>query len=149
MLTNKINPQMLLSTLWVFILFNTILRDLHEFPTEGYIEEMMSLKLSDGIMLFFGFMVEIPILMVLLSRILNDKANKWMNIIAVVISSLGILYTLPSADLDDVFFAIVNAAALVVIIITAWRLPLLQSTSNPNNASEKLQEESALPLFTD
>ncbi|MEM9674438.1 MAG: DUF6326 family protein [Bacteroidota bacterium] len=149
MLTNKIKPQTLLSTLWIFILFNMILRDLHEFPTEGYIEEMMSLKLSDGIMLFFGFMVEIPILMVLLSRILNNKANKWMNIISVVISSLGILYTLLSADLDDMFFAIVNAAALVVIIVTAWRLPLLQSTSNPNNAREKLQEESALPLFTD
>lgn len=105
-----------------------ILRDLHEFPTEGYIEEMMSLKLSDEVMLFFAFIVEIPILMVLLSRILNDKANKWTNIIAATVSGLGILYTLPSADMDDVFFAIINVAALIVIILTARRLPSLRST---------------------
>lgn len=66
--------------------------------------------------------------MVLLPRILSDRANKWANIIAATISILGILYTLPSGDVDDVFFAIVNAAALVVIILTAWKLPSLYST---------------------
>jgi len=35
MLKNQMNPQALLSTLWIFILLNMILRDLHEFPTEG------------------------------------------------------------------------------------------------------------------
>jgi len=118
-----IKAQTLISTLWIFILFNMLLRDLHEFPTEGYVEELMSLNLSDGTMLIFAFIVEIPISMIVLSRILNNKANKWVNSIAVIVTSVGILYTIPNGDLDDIFFAIVNSIAFVVIILTVWKLP--------------------------
>lgn len=128
MLKNKIKPQALLSSLWIFILLNMILRDLHEFPTEGYIEEMMSLKLSEEVMLFYAFIVEIPILMVLLSRLLNNSANKWANIIATMVSSLGILYTLPSGHMDEIFFACVNSVAFLAILRIAWNLPSLDST---------------------
>lgn len=130
MLNNQIKPQALLSTLWIFILLNMILRDLHEFPTEGYVEEMMSLKLSDEVMLLYAFVVEIPILMVLLPRILNDTMNKWINTFAVVVTMLGILSTLPAGDMDDVFFAIVNSIAALAIIIVAWRLPVSTNTQN-------------------
>jgi len=125
MIKNNIQPQSLLSTLWVFILFNMILRDLHEFPTEGFIEELMSLNLSDVEMLLYGFMVEIPIMMVLFSRILQDKVNKWVNIVAAIIALPGILSTLPSGDLDDIFFAMMSSMALVSIVLIArkWSLP--------------------------
>ena len=123
MFNKQLKPQALLSSLWIFVLFNMILRDLHEFPTEGYIEEMMGLHLSEESMLFFAFIVEIPILMVILPRILNEKANKWMNLIAVVFSSLGILYTLPTGHLDEYFFAAMNLGAFILIIRTAWNLP--------------------------
>ncbi len=112
----------LLSTLWIFILFNMLLRDLHEFPTDGYIEELMTLKLSELEMLIYAFIVEIPISMVLLSRILSVRYNRWANIIAAIVSALGIISTLPGADLDDIFFAIVNIGALIVIIKTANKL---------------------------
>ncbi len=128
MLKPKIEAQTLLSTLWIFILFNMILRDLHEFPTEGYIEELISLKLSQKVMLFYGFMVEIPILMVLFSRLLNDTANKWANMLAASIALLGILSTLPAADMDDVFFAIISSAALLAVMLTAWKLLTLDRT---------------------
>lgn len=126
MIKENIQPPTLLSTLWIFILFNMLLRDLHEFPTEGYIEELMALKLSDQVMLLYGFIVEIPILMVLLSRLLKDKANKWANIVAAIITLLGILSTLPGADLDDIFFGVANVVALAAVMRTAWRLPLLR-----------------------
>lgn len=125
MLNNKIKPHTLLSTLWIFFLLNMFLRDLHEFPTEGYIEEMMALKLSEGTMLFYAFIGEIPILMVVLSRILNNTANKWANTIAVFISTMGILYTIPGGDLDEIFFATVNLGAFILIIRTVWKLPTL------------------------
>jgi len=78
-----------------------------------------------GTMLLYAFIVEIPILMVVLPRVLNNTMNKWANTFAVVITMLGILSTLPTGDMDDVFFATVNSVASLVIIITAWRLPLL------------------------
>lgn len=123
MINNKIKPQILLSTLWVFILFNTIFRDLHEFLRVGYIEEMMAMKMSEENMLFFGFIVELPILMILFSRILNNNVNKWVNLVVGSITMLGILSTIPSADMDDIFFAIIELMALVVILLTAWKLP--------------------------
>jgi len=131
MFNKNLKPQTLISSLWIFVLFNMILRDLHEFPTEGYIEEMMGLHLSEESMLFFAFIVEIPILMVILPRLLNNKANKWMNVIAVFLSSLGILYTLPGGHLDEYFFAAMNLGAFFLIIRTAWRLPVLKQAEIP------------------
>lgn len=125
MIKENIQPQVLLSTLWIFILFNMLLRDLHEFPTEGYIEELMVLKLSDQVMLLYAFIVEIPILMVLLARVLNNKANKWANLVAASITLLGIASTLPAADLDDIFFAVANVMALLLVLRTAWKLPVV------------------------
>ena len=119
----KIEPQPLLSTLWVFILFNLIIRDLNQFLNEGYLEEMMSLRIAEELMLFYGFIAEISISMVLLSRILSNNANKWANIFTAVITSLGILSTLPSADMDDIFFMIIELAAFIAIIRIAWKLP--------------------------
>ncbi len=126
----KIETQSLLSTLWVFVLLNMIFRDLHQLGKKGFIEEIMSgvvngVKITDELMLFGGFLAEIPISMVLLSRILNDKANKWANIIASVITMLVLVSALPSADMDDVFFMIIEVVAFLSIIRIAWNLPSL------------------------
>ena len=120
---NKIKPQSLLSTLWIFVLFNMVFRDLHEFLNQGYIEELMTLKLSEETMLFYGFVLEIPILMTLLSRILNNGVNRWVNIVAASITMLGTLSTLVSADMDDMLFMTVNIVAFLAIIYTAWKMP--------------------------
>ena len=130
MINHKIKPQSLLSTLWVFILLNMVFRDLHQLGKKGFIEEIMTgvvngVKITDELMLFGGFLAEIPILMVLLSRILDDKANKWANIIASVITMLVLISALPSADMDDVFFMIIEVVAFLSIIRIAWKLPSL------------------------
>lgn len=132
MFMHKIDPRAFVSTLWIFILFNMILRDLHEFPTAGYIENMMSLHLSDEVMLLFAFIVEIPILMILLSRILNTKVNAWANTIATVLAAGGILHTLPAGQLDEIFFAIMNMAAIICILVTVWKLA---TPKNPRQVS--------------
>ena len=127
-LNQKIKPQTLLSTLWVFILLNMIFRDLHQFGKAGFLEEMMTgvvngVKITEELMLFGGLLAEIPIVMVLLTRILNDKANKWANIVASIITALVLLSALPSADMDDIFFTVIEMAAFISIIWIAWKLP--------------------------
>ena len=123
----KIEPRTLVSNLWIFVLMNMFLRDLHEFPTEGYIDELSALHISEEVMLIFAFLGEIPIVMILLSRILPNTSNKWANVFGVLIGSLGIAYTLPAGDLDEWFFAAVNAVAFVIIIRTVWKLPRRES----------------------
>lgn len=133
MIKSNIKPPSLLSTLWVFILLNMVFRDLHQLGKKGFIEEIMTgvvngVVITDELMLVGGFLAEIPILMVLLSRILHDKANKWANIIASVITMLVLASALPSADLDDVFFMIVEVIAFISIIRIAWKLPSFDNT---------------------
>ena len=133
MIRNKIKPQTLLSTLWIFVLLNMVFRDLHQLGKKGFIEEIMTgvvngVKITDELMLFGGLLAEIPILMVLLSRILDDKANKWTNIIASVITMLVLVSALPSADMDDVFFMIIEFIAFLIIIQIAWKLPSPDAT---------------------
>ncbi len=120
---NSITIPTLLSTLWIFVLFNMIFRDLHQFLAKGYIEEMMALNISDANMLFYGVILEIPILMVLLSRVLPAIVNKWVNSIAATIIMLGVISTLPDGDLDDTFFTLIEVISFITIIWLAWKLP--------------------------
>lgn len=120
--TSRIKPSTLLSTLWIVILFNMTVRDLHEFLREGYITQMMSIGISEEEVLLYGFIAQIPILMILLSRVLKEKVNKWYNTVAALITSLGLLSTLPSADMDDVFFVIVQNILLLIVLRVSWKL---------------------------
>ncbi|MEL7159290.1 MAG: DUF6326 family protein [Bacteroidota bacterium] len=100
-------------------------RDFHQFLAPGYMEEMMNMEVSNLSLLFYGFILKIPIAMVVLSRILADGVNRWANITAAGILLLSILLTLEPGDYDDVFFAAANSVAFLTIIVTAWRLPIL------------------------
>ncbi len=121
----EIDKKALLSTLWIFVLLNIIFRDLHEFFRAGMIEEIITgTPVSEQVMLIGGIMMEIPILMVLLSRILNYRINRWANIIigAVIIA---LIIGVGQKDLDDIFFATIEVIALSAIIWLAvkWREP--------------------------
>lgn len=115
------NANSLLSTLWIFVLLNMIFRDLHELAKKSYVEEILSSEIAEELLLLFGFILEIPILMVVLSRILNNKANKWANFFAVLVMIVGFLSTIPSADMDDIFFLMMQSAALVGILMISWK----------------------------
>ena len=114
-----------LSTLWIFFLLNIIFRDIHEFVEPGFIEEIMTgtsngNPITEQMLLLGGVMIEVPIAMVLLSRLLPYGANRWANIIvAVIYISLTIIFG--TTDLDDTFHLIMEIAALSFIILSAWR----------------------------
>ncbi|MEO1122582.1 MAG: DUF6326 family protein [Cyanobacteria bacterium J06639_16] len=114
-----------LSMLWVFYLFNTIFRDIHEFIEPGFIEKAMTgtfngTQITEQLLLFGGFVAEVPISMVLLSRLLPYGANRWANIIAAAIT-LAFEINNGTTDLDDTFHMVIEMAALCFIIWSAWR----------------------------
>lgn len=70
-----------LPALWMFFLFNIIFRDIHEFVKPGFIEEIMTETssgnpITEHMLLLGVVMIEVPIAMVLLSRILPYGANR-------------------------------------------------------------------------
>ena len=117
------NPERLLSLLWAFILFNMIFRDLHQMLAPGYIDQMRGMQISEGSMLFYGFILELPILMMLLSNYLKPKTNRFANILVSLLVAGGIISTFFTADADDLFFGIIKLIALGLIFAVALRLP--------------------------
>ena len=126
----KIDRQSLLSSLWIFVLFNILFRDLHQFLNPEALQAMLVADFPEVQVLLFGFILEIPIMMTLLARLLNDRANKWENVGAAAFTLLGIVSTLPTADMDDLFFMFFKMAALIWIIRIAWSLVPKERTNN-------------------
>ena len=121
--------QYLLSKLWLFVLLNMIFRDLHQFGKASFIEELLTgtvngIEITDELMLLGGFLAEVPIVMMLFSNYLPTQPNKWANILASTITGLVLLTGLGSADLDDIFFLVIELTTLVYIGLQAWKLPL-------------------------
>lgn len=113
-----------LSTLWIFTLLNVIFRDIHEFVRPGFLEELMTgVQVTDEFMLVSGIMLEIPIVMVILSRVLAYRVNRWANIIVAVCAIGLILINNTAPDLDNIFFAAVEIVSLVLIVWYAWKWP--------------------------
>ncbi len=114
-----------LSTLWIFLLLNVLFRDIHEFFREGLLAEMVTgtvngVVVTEETLLIAGIVLEIMIVMVVLSRILEYRINRWANIIIGVIAIPLILTSIPR-DLDDIFFTSVEILTLLFIIWSAWR----------------------------
>ena len=73
-----------LSTLWVVVMFNMLSADILSFFLE--LRTGGETQITQGLMLFAAIMMEIPIAMIFLSRVLKYRANRWANIIAGAIS---------------------------------------------------------------
>jgi len=116
-----------LSTLWIFVLLNVIFRDIHELFRPGLLEEMMTgtingVQMTEGTLLVAGIMLEILIAMVILSRVLEYRVNRWANIIVGAIA-IPLVIGIGPKDLDDMFFATIEVVALALIIWFAWKWP--------------------------
>ena len=117
------NMKQKLSTLWIFVMFNMVMADIFGFMNPGSLEQMMTgdvgFQVTQEIMLVFSIILEIPIIMILLSRILKYKANRWANIIAGVITILFVIGG-GSLELSYIFFATIEVVSIAFIIWCAW-----------------------------
>lgn len=113
-----------LSALWIFVFLNIIFRDIHEFFRPELLQEAITgvvngTVITDEMMLIAGILLEIPILMVILSRVLPYRVNRWANII---VAPLTILITISAGinDMDDMWFISIASFGLLYIMWTAW-----------------------------
>ena len=125
------DKKIILSTVWVFVLMNMIYADILGMLKPGYIDNLnrLSQELSGEAVLVFSFLMEIPIVMILLSRILKRKANRLANLIAAPLSILWVVVpafmtSLGSTPLSYVFFATVESLAMLFIAGYAYRWPV-------------------------
>ncbi|NNF99380.1 MAG: hypothetical protein HKM93_08380 [Desulfobacteraceae bacterium] len=112
-----------LSTLWIFVMFNMIFADIVGFMNPGALEDIITgnvgVQITQKLLLVFSILLEIPIAMIPLSRILKYKANRWANIIAGLIT---IIFIIGGGDtyLSYIFFATIEVVCILYIMWSAW-----------------------------
>jgi hypothetical protein len=124
------STKVLLSTLWVFAVFNYLYADVVTLMDSEMLKMIMagqvgSMRMTRGLLLGAAVLVETAIAMVLLSRILEYTVNRWANIIAGVIHTAAVALSLVlgggTPTLYYLFFATIEIACTVFIIWYAWR----------------------------
>ncbi len=122
-----LDRRVILSATWVFVLLNMIYADVLSFLRAEFLQELLTgyageVEITDNFLLLAAVLLEIPIAMVLLSRVLPYKANRWANIIAGIFT---IVFVIGGGSFlpHYIFIVSVEVAALLFIIWYAWTWP--------------------------
>ena len=123
---NKVDMRTKLSTLWIFVMLNMICADILSFMNSGFLQELMTgyageVHITSSFLLLAAIFLEIPIVMVVLSRLLNDRVNRWANLIAGGITILFVVVGGSTAP-HYIFFATIEVVCLLIIMRFAWKI---------------------------
>jgi len=126
--TNKRSESMdikaKISVLWIVVMMNMVFADICSFMLPGALNDIMTgntpFQITQEIMLVFAILLEIPIAMIFLSRVLEYRANRWSNIVASVITIIFVIGG-GSAYLHYYFFATIEVACMLAIIWYSWK----------------------------
>jgi MFS family permease len=130
---DMVNMKVILSTLWVFATLNYLYCDVVTLMDPVYLKRLMTgvaggIQITQGFLLGAAILVEIPIAMVLLSRILKYRASRWANIIAGTIMTAVQILTLfvGTPTIYYVFFSAIEITCTALIVWYAWRWPNIE-----------------------
>ena len=117
-----VDTRIVLSASWIALMFTYLLGDvLRIFSGDFKAGEMNGVKATQWMWMAAAVIMLIPIIMLLLSLILDYPANRWVNIIAAVGLFLFNLFGLPGyPSLYDKFLIVVGLAFNVVTILIVW-----------------------------
>ena len=120
--TKPMDRKVLLSTLWIFAIFNYIYADIFNLFFDSA-AQAGSAGMTAGALLFFAVAMETSITMVVLSRLLKRGANRWANIAAGIFNTALVTYTLVGETPMPfyVFFVVVEIACTLLITWLALR----------------------------
>ena len=115
-----------ISTLWIVVMFTMAFADIVGFMNPGSLEKAMSgdvgFVITQELLLVFAVLLEVPIAMIYLSRVLKGGWNRWVNIAACVLTAVFVI-GMGSEYLSYYFFAAVEVICMLFIVWFAWRLP--------------------------
>ena len=121
-----------LSTLWIFVLLNYIYADIYTLTFNPVLrkeqtQQLLSgyigtIQITEGFVLVTAILMETAIAMVLLSRVLNYRANRWANIIVGALQTAFLSWSLlgETPTIFYAFFASIEIACLLFIVWYAW-----------------------------
>jgi predicted anti-sigma-YlaC factor YlaD len=121
--TGRIDTKVLLSTLWIVVMLNMLKADILSLYIPGTADEVARTAGETPIpllMLGGAIMMEISIAMIILSRVLKYRVNRWANIITSFIT-IAFVVGGGSSYPHYLFIATIEMVCLLVIIWNAWK----------------------------
>ena len=123
------NKKAILSTLWIFLSVNYIYCDHLENMQPGVIKELLTgqigaIQVTPEFLLAAAFLLEIPFVMIVLSRVLKYGANRWANIIAGIIMTVVQIGTLGMGTVSSasyLFYSAIEIACNLFIVWYVWK----------------------------
>lgn len=120
-----------LSTLWIFVMFNYLYCDIMALMDPESLNQFMTgnvggIHITQGFLLGAALLMEIPIAMIILSRVLEYKVNRRANIMAGTLMTLvqfSSLFFGSTPTLYYLFFSIMEIAGTSIIAWSAWKWP--------------------------
>ena len=112
-----------LSTLWVVVMFNMVFADILTFIKPGALQELWAgqagVQITPELLLVFALLIEIPIAMILASRLLKRGPNRWANTAAALVTTA---FVVGGGALTPhyLFFAIVELTCMALIVWYVW-----------------------------
>lgn len=128
----------MLSTLWIFLTVNYLFCDVFSNMDPGALKELVmtgglsGLQLTQEFLLIAAISMEIPMLMIVLSRILKYGVNRWANISVGIIMAIYQLATMnvgTPPTLHYIFFSAIEVASCLIIVWYAWNWSNLESST--------------------
>lgn len=122
----RVDMRAKLSTLWIFVMINMIFADIFGFMLADTLRNIMASN-ADGItitpefLLIAAVMTEVSMVMVIASRLLPHRLNRWANILGGVFT---IVYVLGLGSLTTphyIFIASIEVLCSAWIIWLAWQ----------------------------
>ena len=118
----------LLSTLWIFVMFNYLYADVFGLMDSAQLKQILSgkvgnIQITQSFLFAGALLMEVPIAMVVLSRLLAYRANRWANIAAGTLKTVAVGASLfvGKPTLYYLFFSVIELACTLLIVWLAWR----------------------------
>lgn len=121
----------LLPFLWIFLTANYIYCDVFILHDARYLEAFLTgdvggMKITENFLLAFAVVMQVPMIMIVLSRFLASKLNKYFNIIAGIITTTNQSLTLAMGGSTIYFkffsFFEIGTGLLIIYLAITWKL---------------------------
>jgi MFS family permease len=125
---DRADPRALLSALWVFAMFNYLYADVMSLMDPILLPQFVqgrvgSIAMTRPFLLGAAVMMEVPIAMTLLAKVLPPRPNRVANLAAAIFKTLAVAASLlvGTPNVHYLFFASIEMVTTAAIAVLAWR----------------------------
>lgn len=119
----KLHKKDMISLLWVVVMLNMLKADILSLYVPGTAAELAKTAGETpitSIMLAAAIIMEIPLLMIVLTHMLNHSVNRWLNIISSILTIVFVWGGFVAYP-HYIFIAAVETICLFLIFWNAWK----------------------------